>query len=85
MGAHHKYPRLHLVLHMNLWHFLTLKFVFKVMLAIQNLCPQANIVSNKNILRQKSKRGWHLKPNSLTLNIFDLDFWLNCQIGNNCT
>ena len=34
---------------------LTLNFDSKVKPAIQNICPQANIVSNMNSLRQKRK------------------------------
>ena len=54
--------------------FLTLNLVSKVILAIKNLCPQAIIVSNMNIFRQKRERSRHLKPNSLTSYIFHLDF-----------
>ena len=51
MRAHRKYAHLHLIPHSMT--FLTLNFVPKVTTAIQNLFPQANIVSNMNILRTK--------------------------------
>ena len=54
-GSHHKYPSLHLKTAAK-YDIFDLERLSKVILAIQNLCPQANSVYNMNILRLKRKR-----------------------------